>query len=664
MSTLHCRWITTLIIAHPLMMGTSAMAYDVSVSDLEWNYPQMLTPETGEIQYSYRLQLSPSSYSIDCYYTTQLYLSQDRVFSEDDFELFGSLDTLLPAGAVGFNSTVTRWFYTDTSLPATGTYYIFLKVTPGLNAPTDIDSTNNTTMAPNPIQVENGMVPPPPSPSEPMLTVATVITTPPMGQSIIVVGYSNGVLEFRDWQSNVLATRNDLKEITAIASGIVGSPPLPRLFVASTDSGGTLRAMNLENIHEDHISHTNLGRVTAIEVCCGFDGAVYIGTRDIGGTLRRLDALTLANEGVRGSLGWISDIIRIDSTWGDVLAVGADNSDGSVYFIDMDSLDDVITRQQNLGFVYALSSADMNRDGQDELVIASNADGGSIQIREGSSFENILTVRTSLGPIYALDYGSLGHGLFSGPADHAWILFASEPKGGSLNVMYADLGASIVKLQDWATRRDLGLIRYAALNDFYMVGTPLVGAIWEEETGPAFHVRDENLTDPVIAPVTNENFESGDFNRFPWEHSGNANWIVTSQEKNSGLFSAESGSIGHNDSTNLEVRLQCVSGNITFACKVSCEPEFDLLTFSIDGVQQGTWSGEVDWTEVSFDVTAGTRTFTWTYSKDDSVSRGDDTAWIDDIDFPIGTGSEASSSVMHSEERPPYQIDIQYEFDK
>jgi len=42
-----------------------------------------------------------------------------------------------------------------------------------------------------------------------------------------------------------------------------------------------------------------------------------------------------------------------------------------------------------------------------------------------------------------------------------------------------------------------------------------------------------------------------------------------------------------------------------------------------------------DWDAVTFPVTAGTRTFEWTYSKDGSISKGSDTAWIDDIIFPL-----------------------------
>jgi hypothetical protein len=57
-------------------------------------------------------------------------------------------------------------------------------------------------------------------------------------------------------------------------------------------------------------------------------------------------------------------------------------------------------------------------------------------------------------------------------------------------------------------------------------------------------------------------------------------------------------------------------------------------------VEKDKWSGDEDWAEMSFPVTAGTRTFEWTYSKDGSESIDDDTAWIDDIVFPAVGGPE------------------------
>ena len=83
--------------------------------------------------------------------------------------------------------------------------------------------------------------------------------------------------------------------------------------------------------------------------------------------------------------------------------------------------------------------------------------------------------------------------------------------------------------------------------------------------------------------------------------------------------------------------MDCVAGSISFYCKVSSESRWDFLRFYIDGSQQDQWSGEQDWIMVSFPVAEGTRTFRWTYSKDESSSDGSDTAWIDDIVFPMAS---------------------------
>jgi hypothetical protein len=133
-----------------------------------------------------------------------------------------------------------------------------------------------------------------------------------------------------------------------------------------------------------------------------------------------------------------------------------------------------------------------------------------------------------------------------------------------------------------------------------------------------------------------EDFETNDFSKLLWEHDRDTTWTITSRQKHSGTYSAQAGSIDHDQNTSLQVKVDCKSGNITFYRKVSCESQYDYLTFYIDGVEKGKWSGEKDWANVSFGVTAGTRTFEWTYSKDGSMSEGQDTAWIDDIMFLIG----------------------------
>ncbi len=140
-----------------------------------------------------------------------------------------------------------------------------------------------------------------------------------------------------------------------------------------------------------------------------------------------------------------------------------------------------------------------------------------------------------------------------------------------------------------------------------------------------------------------EDFETGDFSNFLWEHHGEGKWTIASQEKHFGAYSARADT-GHNESIALKVTLDCISGNITFYRKVSSEKGCDYLKFYIDGVEKDKWSGEEDWAQVSFAVTAGARTFEWTYSKDSSDYGGYDTAWIDDIEFPAFTIPKTTSN--------------------
>jgi len=78
-------------------------------------------------------------------------------------------------------------------------------------------------------------------------------------------------------------------------------------------------------------------------------------------------------------------------------------------------------------------------------------------------------------------------------------------------------------------------------------------------------------------------------------------------------------------------------GVISFDLRVDSEKDFDNLVFEIDGVEQGRWSGLVNWLSVSYPVTAGRHTFSWKYYKDAVIDVGMDAAWIDNIRVPIDT---------------------------
>ncbi|MCK5052230.1 MAG: T9SS type A sorting domain-containing protein [Candidatus Cloacimonetes bacterium] len=131
-----------------------------------------------------------------------------------------------------------------------------------------------------------------------------------------------------------------------------------------------------------------------------------------------------------------------------------------------------------------------------------------------------------------------------------------------------------------------------------------------------------------------EDFENGDFTAFPWEFSGNADWIITT-DAYEGSYSAKSGSIGNNAQSNLVLELDVLSdGDISFYRTVSSELNYDYLRFYIDNTQMEQWSGNVSWGEETYPISAGTHTVEWRYVKDQGVIGGTDCAQVDFITFP------------------------------
>ncbi len=139
-----------------------------------------------------------------------------------------------------------------------------------------------------------------------------------------------------------------------------------------------------------------------------------------------------------------------------------------------------------------------------------------------------------------------------------------------------------------------------------------------------------------------DGFETGDFTAFNWTNNSPIPWTIQSGSANahSGEYCAKSGAIGNNGSTSLSITMNVGSdSNISFWRKVSSETGYDMLRFSIDGIEMGTWSGTQGWAQVSYPVGRGNRTFEWKYTKDVSVSSGNDCAWIDDVVFPMSGDS-------------------------
>ena len=164
-----------------------------------------------------------------------------------------------------------------------------------------------------------------------------------------------------------------------------------------------------------------------------------------------------------------------------------------------------------------------------------------------------------------------------------------------------------------------------------------------------------------IGPLK-ETFESGDFSMFDWETLGGANWEIDSSTSNTGTYSAKSGTISHSNLCTLQVSIDVTSdGIISFYKKTSTEANKDRLTFYIDSQMKGEWSGEVDWSQESFPVTAGRHTFKWFYMKDGSGSYGEDCCWIDDVQFPASNAVAFLDSVEVEVEVVGNRVNLSWE---
>jgi hypothetical protein len=132
-----------------------------------------------------------------------------------------------------------------------------------------------------------------------------------------------------------------------------------------------------------------------------------------------------------------------------------------------------------------------------------------------------------------------------------------------------------------------------------------------------------------------EDFETGNFTKFNWQFSGNLPWEASMEYPYQGLFSARSGAITENQTSEIKISYEVMSADtIAFIRKVSSEPA-DKLQFYVGTELMGEWSGvDESWRREAYYITPGNKTFRWVYSKNASANGGSDKGWLDNIVLP------------------------------
>jgi len=150
-----------------------------------------------------------------------------------------------------------------------------------------------------------------------------------------------------------------------------------------------------------------------------------------------------------------------------------------------------------------------------------------------------------------------------------------------------------------------------------------------------------NLTLNLVLGPRAEDFETANLELWPWTTAGDQPWAIDTDKAGEGSYSARSGVIGDDQSSEVSISLTGLqSGEIAFLLRVSSQEEADYLKFYIDAAEIASWSGETGWISVVSAVDAGDHTFRWVYEKNSVVASGDDAARLDQIIFPRGPADD------------------------
>lgn len=212
----------------------------------------------------------------------------------------------------------------------------------------------------------------------------------------------------------------------------------------------------------------------------------------------------------------------------------------------------------------------------------------------------------------------------------------SENGGPFVTVAHNDESLGLVTLQDpsngWRTATvDLSAMAASVIQFRFHFQT--VDELANHFDG--FYIDDVRICPIPDTCSTITTFEGDSWGSLPWNHSGDAPWSIKTGSACVGIKNARSGIIADNQTSTLEVLVDCRDGDISFCRKISSEPDADFLLFSIDDVPIDSWSGEMGWEQVSYPVSAGPHTFKWTYAKNAQNAFGLDAASIDQIVWPV-----------------------------
>ncbi|MGJ8695785.1 MAG: S8 family serine peptidase [Verrucomicrobiaceae bacterium] len=139
----------------------------------------------------------------------------------------------------------------------------------------------------------------------------------------------------------------------------------------------------------------------------------------------------------------------------------------------------------------------------------------------------------------------------------------------------------------------------------------------------------------VLSPGVDPLGQGLDNEDFVFENTGDVLWALQSTEFVNDGDALVTGVVDDGEDAVFSMEVTG-PGFLQFWWKVSSEENYDVLEVLVDGQQQASISGEVDWIRRSVAVPAGSHVVSWSYSKDGSDDDGSDEGWVDQLEFTPG----------------------------
>ncbi|MCW8193449.1 S8 family serine peptidase [Proteobacteria bacterium 005FR1] len=143
----------------------------------------------------------------------------------------------------------------------------------------------------------------------------------------------------------------------------------------------------------------------------------------------------------------------------------------------------------------------------------------------------------------------------------------------------------------------------------------------------------DRKSQPVRIAQFVESFESDVPQDWKTPVRAHRGWNVDNSRAANGTFSLKAGAIDHDQNAAIELAMLLRPGYLSFKAFVDSSYA-DVLTLYVDGKRQRIVnSSRGEWVEVKVYLAGGYHRLRWEYAKDSYMTSGEDSAWIDDVQF-------------------------------